>query len=226
MTPGNRQPKWDIYEAVILLEGYLETLQGEEPKVQIIKRISTELRRMAANRGLDIDDIYRNENGISFQMQSMDSAYQGKKIYVPATRLFEKVVFLYRNDTERYLKLLQEAKSMVAVKKNNKDAFMVWVASVLPAKRCKWIEKNILRVEQFAIATKMISGSIFDITDISKLEVIYKSAGKNKVFQIKNRKLIKNINDDFNVYMRYCLQLPIQTEKKKKIRSLQNLTTL
>ena len=102
MTPGNRQPKWDIYEAVILLEGYLETLQGEEPKVQIIKRISTELRRMAANRGLDIDDIYRNENGISFQMQSMDSAYQGKKIYVPATRLFEKVVFLYRNDTERY----------------------------------------------------------------------------------------------------------------------------
>ena len=80
MTPGNRQPKWDIYEAVIFLEGYLETLQGEEPKVQIIKRISTELRRMAANRGLDIDDIYRNENGISFQMQSMDSAYQGKKI--------------------------------------------------------------------------------------------------------------------------------------------------
>ena len=216
MTPGNRQPKWDIYEAVILLEGYLETLQGEEPKVQIIKRISTELRRMAANRGLDIDDIYRNENGISFQMQSMDSAYQGKKIYVPATRLFEKVVFLYRNDTERYLKLLQEAKSMVAAKKNNKDAFMVWVASVLPAKRCKWIEKNILRVEQFAIATKMISGSIFDITDISKLEVIYKSAGKNKVFQIKNRKLIKNINDDFNVYMRYCLQLPIQTEKKEE----------
>ena len=57
----HRQPKWDIYEAVILLEGYLETLQGEEPKVQIIKRISTELRRMAANRGLDIDDIYRNE---------------------------------------------------------------------------------------------------------------------------------------------------------------------
>lgn len=62
----------------------------------------------------------------------------------------------------------------------------------------------------------MISGSIFDITDISKLEVIYKSAGKNKVFQIKNRKLIKNINDDFNVYMRYCLQLPIQTEKKEE----------
>lgn len=216
MTPGNRQPKWDIYEAVILLEGYLETLQGEEPKVQIIKRISTELRRMAANRGLDIDDIYRNENGISFQMQSMDSAYQGKKIYVPATRLFEEVVFLYRNDTERYLKLLQEAKSMVAAKKNNKDAFMVWVASVLPAKRCKWIEKNILRVEQFAIATKMISGSIFDITDISKLEVIYKSAGKNKVFKIKNRKLVKNINDDFNVYMRYCLQLPIQTEKTEE----------
>ena len=105
---------------------------------------------------------------------------------------------------------------MVAAKKNNKDAFMEWIASVLPAKRCKWIEKNILRVEQFAIATNKISGSIFNITDVSTLGAIYKSVGNNKVFQIKNRKFINNINDDFNTYMQYCLQLSTQTEKKEE----------
>lgn len=207
MISGNKQPKWDIYEAVILLDGYLEWLNTNQPKTKIIKRISADLRRMAINRGTEIDDIYRNENGISYQIQSIDSAYKGKKVYVPATRLFEETVELYRTDAERYIEILEEAKSMVAAKQNNKEAFLVWAASVLPAQRCKWIEKNILKMEHFAVVFKLISGSIFDITDTAMLTTIYEAAGKNKIFQIKNRKLIKNINDDFQTYMQYCSQL-------------------
>lgn len=207
MATGNRQPKWDIYEAVILLDGYLEVLLANQPKARIVKRVSADLRRMAVNRGIEINDIYRNENGISYQIQSMDSAYKGEKVYVPATRLFEEVVELYRTDTERYFKILEEAKNMVAAKQNNKDAFFVWAASILPTRRCKWIEENILKMEQFAVASKLISGSIFNFTDIVTLETIYRAARKNRIFQIKNRKLIKNINDDFQTYMQYCSQL-------------------
>lgn len=92
----NRQPKWDIFEAVVLLDGYLEAQQANQSKTQIVRHISADLRQMAANRGIEIDDIYRNENGISYQIQSMDSAYKGKKVYVPATRLFEETVRMFR----------------------------------------------------------------------------------------------------------------------------------
>lgn len=207
MNTGKKQPKWDIYEAAILLDGYLETQQKCQPRIQIIKRVSEQLRNMAINRGKVIDEVYRNENGISYQMQSMDSAYKGENVYVPATRLFKEVVELYRTDTERYFDILEEAKRMVAAKQNNKEAFLVWAASVLPAQRCKWIEKNILKMEHFAVVFKLISGSIFDITDTAMLTTIYEAARKNKIFQIKNRKLIKNINDDFQTYMQYCSQL-------------------
>lgn len=207
MNTGKKQPKWDIYEAAILLDGYLETQQKCQPRIQIIKRVSEQLRNMAINRGKVIDEVYRNENGISYQMQSMDSAYKGENVYVPATRLFKEVVELYRTDTERYFDILEEAKRMVVAKQNNKEAFLVWAASVLPAQRCKWIEKNILKMEHFAVVFKLISGSIFDITDTAMLTTIYEAAGKNKIFQIKNRKLIKNINDDFQTYMQYCSQL-------------------
>lgn len=100
MAPGNRQPKWDIFEAVILLDGYLEALQENQPKARIAKRISADLRQMAVNRDIKIDNIYRNENGISYQIQSMDSAFKGKKVYVPATKLFEEAVELYCTDRE------------------------------------------------------------------------------------------------------------------------------
>lgn len=122
MASNSRQPKWDIYEAIILLDGYLESFQKKEPKRRIVKRISVELREMAVNRGVEIDDIYRNENGISYQIQSMESAYEGRKVYVPATKLFVETVDLYRNDREKYLELLKEAKSMIAAKLNNKDS--------------------------------------------------------------------------------------------------------
>ena len=106
MASGNKQSKWKIHEAVILLAGYLEWLHTNQPKSKIVKRISADLRQMAVNRGIEIDSIYRNENGISYQIQSMDSAYKGKKVYVPATRLFKETVELYRTDTERYFKIL------------------------------------------------------------------------------------------------------------------------
>ena len=76
-------------------------------------------------------------------------------------------------------------------KQSNKDTFLKWAISVLPAQRSEWIEENILKMEQFAIATKLISGSIFDISDVTILETIYRAVEKNKIFQIKNKRLIK-----------------------------------
>ena len=102
---------------------------------------------------------------------------------------------------------------MFAANQNNKDAFLAWATSILPARRCKWIEENILKMEQSAVDAKIICGSIFDVTDMATLESIYRAATKNKIFQIKNRKLIRNINDDFEAYMQYCSHTPEQAEQ-------------
>lgn len=208
MALSSKQPRWNIYETVILLEGYLETLQGIQSKSQIIKRISADIRRMAVNRGVEIDDVYRNENGVSHQIQSMDSAFKGQKVYVPATKLFTDAVALYRTDNEGYQKILGEAKGMITVKKNSREAFLAWAKSAFSAQRCKWLEENILKMERFAVAAKMISGSIFDVTDTAELEAVYRASCKNKLFQIRHRKFVKNINEDFKEYIKYCSLKP------------------
>ena len=71
-----RQLQWNIYEAVILLDGYLEVKNKNMSRSKIIENVSKDLRKMAINQGIEIDDIYRNRNGISYQIQSMDSAFQ------------------------------------------------------------------------------------------------------------------------------------------------------
>lgn len=83
---------WSRQEAAILLDGYIKLQNGGLPRLRIIKQVSIDLRKMAVNNGVEIDDIFRNENGISFQMQSMESAYCGRTVTKPATQLFKEIV--------------------------------------------------------------------------------------------------------------------------------------
>ena len=92
-----RQVAFTKHEAALLLDAYLKVLSGELSRMDSVKECSRMLRLMAVNSGIEIDDIYRNVNGISFQMASMESAYHGRTIMKPATRLFTEMVNLYYN---------------------------------------------------------------------------------------------------------------------------------
>ncbi len=83
-----RQEQWDIHEAVILFRWIASMPRKIITRKDAILSVSKRLRRMAENRGVNIDDIYRNVNGILFQMSSMESALAGHTIMKPATRLF------------------------------------------------------------------------------------------------------------------------------------------
>ncbi len=111
---GMRQPAWNIYEAVILLDGYLEVVEGKKTTQEIVKRVSLDLRRMAVHQGIMIDETYRDENGIYFQLCSMESAYHGFRIKIQASRLFSDTVKLYKNNRPEYEIKLREARAMIA----------------------------------------------------------------------------------------------------------------
>ena len=54
---------WDIEEAVLMLDMLLKSLDGKLTRKEAIRQVSEKLRRRAVNRGIEIDDIFRNENG-------------------------------------------------------------------------------------------------------------------------------------------------------------------
>ena len=63
---------WDRDEALILFDGLLSVLNGEQPRLRVVKAVSEELRKRALNKGIEIDDVFRNTNGISMQLQLME----------------------------------------------------------------------------------------------------------------------------------------------------------
>lgn len=106
-----RQPKWDKYESALLLEAVLNVDTGKEDRKGAINRISSTLRQLAVNKGLPIDGTYRNVNGITFQLQSMEAVALGKQNQMQknGSKIFEEVVALYRDNTTEYNRILAAA---------------------------------------------------------------------------------------------------------------------
>lgn len=111
-----RQRPWDKYEAVILLEAVIKVRSGALDRNQAIIEVSEKLRRKARMEGTEIDDVYRNVAGITFQMQSMESAYVGHTLIKPATKLFSTVVKLRNECRDEYGSLFHEALKLIGEK--------------------------------------------------------------------------------------------------------------
>ena len=214
---AEKQPRWTTYEAAILLDGYLETIKKLSPKMQIIKRVSDDLRRMALNSGIVIDDVYRNTNGISFQMQSMDSAYQGKTIMKPATQLFADIVSLYKDDYAGYEKLLKEARALIDEKHGYKDAFLSWLERTYPAIPANTVIASCNAIEQFCLKLKMLKAPLFDTTDTDALKAVQRTVSRNKIFRITNKKQLKWIDAAMGCILRFVSEGNLETAEKPEM---------
>ena len=69
---------WDKYETALLIEACIKTVNHEMSWKKAITETSKTLRRRAAINGIPIDEIYRNENGISFQLGKIKKLMEGE----------------------------------------------------------------------------------------------------------------------------------------------------
>lgn len=135
---------WDKYEAALLLEYCIKIENKELTRTEAISTVSQILRSRAIRSGLEIDDVFRNENGITFQMASMESAYKGRTILKPATKLFAQTVSMFQENRSEYNKILEEAMSM-----NKDDENTDKFTAVLPAQTTSHSEPIFLQTYCF-----------------------------------------------------------------------------
>ena len=108
------QPKWDKYEAAILLDALLSSLNGEISRSNVVKMVSAQLRKRAIARSMSIDDKFRNIAGIQFQMKGMEYLLtNGERGLDKPSKLFQETVDLYRNDRDAYNRLVSESKAQI-----------------------------------------------------------------------------------------------------------------
>ncbi len=60
-------------EVVIMLNALIAAREGRMSRKDAIEAVSSELRARAKRNGIEVDDIFRNINGITLQMSTITS---------------------------------------------------------------------------------------------------------------------------------------------------------
>lgn len=195
-----RQPPWDKYEAAMLLEGLLASMKGELIRSAAIKAVSRDLRTMALHRGMEVDEVYRNTNGISFQMKSMESAYLGHTVFKPATKL---VADLYHESYDEYPKLLKEARAMISNRKTVEGDFMRYLAERVSPSQLSELYRCYSEIETFCLKIKVLQNPLFETTDFETIKKVQRTIEQNKIFRITRKRQINKIVDAGRHYYNY-----------------------
>lgn len=178
---------WTWHEAVILLNAYLLVSEGKVSRQSAISLVSKQLRQMGINNGIEIDSIYRNENGITFQMHAMESAYRGETIIKPATKLFIEVVKLYKNNPDAFSRLLKEAEAMADDSRKQETQFMTWLANQVTPAQLSVMYMTFKEIEQFAIKEQVVKESLFEQIDLTTVKRIRGKIDSSRLFKYTHK---------------------------------------
>lgn len=137
------QLEWDKFEAALLIDAAEQVLRNPSAKKETVKNLSRALRYRAINRGIMIDNVFRNTNGISLQLTKVIFLLTDGDMGLPgASKIFANMVDLKNNKPSQFAKLLTKARKQVTNDDfegnlKTKESFMHWLDKI-PKKKISY----------------------------------------------------------------------------------------
>lgn len=212
---------WNKYEFAILIDACIKVDRNLLSKENAVSKVSADLRTMAVSRGYEIDDIFRNENGISMQMTIMSALLQNKPSGLHnASKLFSEIRDIYINDNDAYTQILKEAKAMINGKEDAKMLFIKYIKEKA-SKKADDIVFAIDKISEFAIATKVLNDSVYNNLTLETISTLRKKVVNNKFFIVKNKKFMKTMQQALGLLNDFVLS-SLTPDNMKNIHSEQH----
>lgn len=201
------QKTWDKTEAAILLEALIQVKEGDISRKDAIEMVSKRLREKAKEEGLFIDDVFRNIAGITFQMHSMESAYVGKTLMKPATKLFSEIVLLRKEEPMEYYKLLKGNQSVIEQQGNMKDEFFEWLSERISASQLYELKPIYELISNFCVDRKIIKQPLLETIDLGQLTKVRDTISHNHLFKYMHKKQIGKMSVGIKHYIDYVKKI-------------------
>ena len=209
---------WDKQETAILIDAYLRVRNKELSQKDAVKEVSTLLRRRAILSGIEIDDIFRNVNGITMQMKIIGGLVDDRPSGLhSATKMFTDMVTLYKSNPAAFDEILIQAKGECAMQVNVQERFFAWLsARVSPAQLSEFyiVCKDI---ESFCMSKRILTESLFETTSTVVIQGVIDTIKSNRMFQFKYFRQLGKMRKVMEYYMAFLREVPLQQVKEPDI---------
>ena len=219
---------WDEYETAILISACVDYNAGKCTKKEAIKYVSQTLRKRAEKNGIEIDDVFRNENGITMQFMLVNELLTQEKCGLRgASKLFISMVELYKSDRTKFEEILMEARKTVEANKTNQEQFTAWLSCRLSPAQMSEIYITYYDIDKYLQKEKILETPVLETMDLNKIESIKKMIMTNGKFRFIHRAKVEKYSKAIGYYhewlSEYCkksetLKMPIEKEEKNNIR--------
>lgn len=166
--------EWDEFEIALLIEACEEVLHKGKPKSEVVKTVSSNLRKRAISKNIVIDDVFRNENGIALQMQKMTYLLtHGEKGMPGASKLYAEVAELREENPKKFEEILKRAKEeieMTDLSRQNIDKKSLFA---------QWLSEHPIK--------KYTPSAIIDALDIASHYCVSKKVCKDDFWSMQNK---------------------------------------
>lgn len=191
-----REKNWDKYEVALLIEAFLAIENGAE-RLAVLQGLSSNLRKMAEDDGFDIDDKFRNLNGVQWQLGYIKLIFNETELKNrKAPKLFIDGVQLYKEQRKEYDDILQEAYVKIGqgteemTIEDNKKKFIKWLGS-FNGKKCA-VEPFVEYFEKVSVYARKYNISKIDfweIKNVKSFNLIRTNLSGNRIFKFTHPKL-------------------------------------
>lgn len=215
-------------EAVIMLNALIAAREGRMSRKDAIEAVSSELRARAKRNGVEVDDIFRNVNGITLQMSTMeyiltDGEKGMKKSSMP--KLFQNTVAMYRNDRATYEKTLKEARN-VPDTKSIQDQYFAWLETQVSPAQLSEFYMIYTDIEDFCLKRSVIKKKLFALTNLADIRKVMNTVDSNKVFRFTYKKNLSKMSSAMRFYYRFVKDHPELLAQAAPMKSIKNATPM
>ena len=195
---------WTKHEVALLIDACIKFDTTQRARTEVIKDLSQKLRELAIKNKIEIDDIYRNENGISIQFQLMHGLLHNEVSGLRnSSKLFVEMKDLYYQDKSQYDKILREAQMMLESNKKNQDSFVEWLSTQVSPAQLSELYMVYDKIDKFCIQRGILKKSLIETNDIKVVNKVLKTVEQNKVFRFTHKREINKIVSAVRYYYTY-----------------------
>lgn len=216
---------WDEEETALLIDTYLRVEAGQLPPKEAVATLSRQLRQRAKQSGVEIDDVFRNENGIRMRLAEIQYLMTGGTSgFKNTSTLYNNMVQLCIIDMEQFQKILEKAKKGIRINEFSKDSFVNWLSDQVAEEKLSEIETALSNVNDYAIKKKILPGQLFEVTEPSHVSRLRLSITINWWLRTVQRAKHAAMMEACDYYERYLLHIQKEAAERLKIVSTSKLT--
>lgn len=199
---------WDRYEVALLFDTYERVAGGSDINAEAAA-LSASLRNLAVRRGLTIDNIYRNVNGMRMHLDNVQYLFtHGKKGLSSPPRVVRQMYELYKTDYAEYQMILKEAIRLTGSNVSIEDAFFAYAKE-----RMRLSPDMITDYLQKATAFCHLKQPLLGMTDVKAVRNVQQKVAEGKLLRFRYGKDAHTIRTVTQLYYNFIKSYRVPQEK-------------